>query len=146
MFRAILSICLVLVSAVALASDGVEQEVLSVLKEQAPDKVFEIAGPNEIHYIGDDETVNRIYLDNLSRSLPEDTEARRAQIEAFAASVLEPVMTEVGNADRSSIFPVVRDRAFLDQYPKGGPATLVSQPLFGDLVTLYVVDYPDRIQ
>ncbi len=147
MFRAIISICLILVSAIGLASDGLEQEVLSALKERAPDRVFEIVGPNEIHYVGDDdETVNRIYLDNLSRSLPEEGEARREQVEAFAASVLEPVTTGLGDADRNSIFPVVRDRGFLDQYPKGGPATLMSQPLFGDLVTLYVLDYPDRIQ
>lgn len=144
--RATVSGALLLASALALANTGLEREVLAVLKEHSPQSSFEIVGPLEIRSTYQDEQESRIYLDNLSRTVPEDSAERETHIRAFVESVLRPLATTLEPSDRAQILPVVRDRGFLQLMPGGSQSELVSRSLSGPLMAFYVVDFADRIQ
>lgn len=121
-------------------------EVVAVLRVASPERSYTAAGPLEIEVTEDGEETGYIYLNNLYGSVSADPAERLAEVQRFVAAILQPSQETLSDADLGRILPVIRDTLFTEQVTPNQDDELVQLNLAGDLVVLYVLDFPDRIQ
>jgi uncharacterized protein YtpQ (UPF0354 family) len=119
------------------------QEVLTILRSEAPGQSFEAVAPLEIEWSRGDGRAARMFLANIYKNSSEDPVERAEAIRSYVRTLLAPSPNVLTPDDRTRVLPVIRDEAFLEETRKLSP---LSEPLVSNLLVFYVLDFPDRVQ
>lgn len=90
-----------------------------------------------------------MFPDNLHRTLRAlvTDDARQAEVDRFISIALQQMAgsdRDTGDLPAERLFPVLRHRDFQDAV--SGDVTPYFTPFLGDMILMYVVDYPDRVE